>query len=224
VTARRRNLIVAVAALALVIAGVLAVVLRRDSGPTSATSPHPNNSDALAASSAPERPTPTSTVSTQAPRPAPRTTERCHTSQLQGGFNNFPEGAAGNDRFDVILTNTSDRTCSVYGYPGLAFLSSGRQSYDVPVERRGSMLAKDPGPAETILPPGMSASASVGYTPNCGAAEPGARPAFVEITPPDEQDFVVASVEMPTGLTLLICGSHVDVTALVSGPNGATTS
>lgn len=143
---------------------------------------------------------------------------RCHTSQLRGAFANFPNGAAGNDRFDVRLMNVSSRPCTVQGYPGLGFLGRQGQAEHVPVHRGSGMLSQDPGPHLLLVRPHASVSASVGYTPNCSKpdASDGNVPASIQITPPDERDHVTAAVDQ----RIQICGHGVTVTALVAGSGG----
>ena len=146
---------------------------------------------------------------------------RCHTSELHGAFHDFPGGAAGNDRFDVLLTNTSVRSCTLDGYPGLGFLGTQGQSEQVTVKRGSGMLSHNPGPHPILLRPRQTASASVSYTPNCNRpdASDGAVPHSVEITPPDERDHVTATVRTDRR-RLQICGGAVTVTALVPGSDG----
>jgi hypothetical protein len=151
---------------------------------------------------------------------------RCHTSELRGGFHNYPNGAAGNDRFDVQVTNITSQACTVDGYPGLAFLTAARHPIKIAVVRGSGMLTKDTGPHQLLLGLGQTASASVAYTPSCNtpAEEEASQAAYVELTPPDETDFLLAPVTMPAGTSLAVCGSQVFVTAMVAGGSGTPTS
>jgi hypothetical protein len=161
--------------------------------------------------------TPTSNADTTSTSTTPER-ERCHTSELGGAFT-ADEGAAGNHRFDVQLTNTSGHVCTVTGYPGIGFLTTDRRSADLPVDRGAGMLARDPGPSRISLAPGEAASASVTYTIECADAATAVRPGYVEVTPPDEEDFVLIVVQPPE--SVFLCGSKIHVTALMPGTAGA---
>ncbi|HEY3683145.1 MAG TPA: DUF4232 domain-containing protein [Streptosporangiaceae bacterium] len=113
----------------------------------------------------------------QAPPPAAGPS-RCHTGDLSVRVTGGDAGA-GQRYAGVVLTNTSSRTCTVYGYIGVAL--SGPAPTD---------LIRDPGDRHRVtLPPGGAAATSLHWTavpadgegPNCGP-----RPASIAITPPDE--------------------------------------
>ncbi|MGX1365530.1 hypothetical protein RKD19_000889 [Streptomyces canus] len=106
---------------------------------------------------------------------------RCHTSELSASVGRNNPGA-GQENFPVVLTNTSSRTCTLYGYPGTAFVdASGRQL--------GPDPQRSPGDAQTVrLAPGRSAWAGLSFAnPEVSGADT-ATPAALVVTPPDEQD------------------------------------
>jgi hypothetical protein len=107
-------------------------------------------------------------------------TSRCHTGDLKAHVGpNHP--GAGQENFAVVLTNTSGETCTVYGYPGAAFINSKGQNVSIDPHREG-------GPKPRIsLGPGESAWSALSYSnPNMtGVAT--VVPDAILITPPDER-------------------------------------
>ena len=78
-------------------------------------------------------------------------TPQCSTpdlaAQLKGG------GAAAGQRYaTIVLTNTSGRTCTVYGYGGMALLGAPGQGVPTDLRRNSS-----PAPTTVTLVPGGSA-------------------------------------------------------------------
>ncbi|MEU5626506.1 MULTISPECIES: DUF4232 domain-containing protein [Streptomyces] len=138
-----------------------------------------------------------------------RTDGRCHTSQLRAAVGRVDPGA-GQRNFPVALTNTSDRTCTVYGYPGAAFVdASGKQL--------GPDPERAPGSPETVtLTPGKSAWAGLSFSsPQISGART-ATPATLLVTPPDEREPLEVkwtAGEVPVGGN----ESSVSVTALEAG-------
>ena len=65
---------------------------------------------------------------------------RCHTSQLSTAFTGLNAAMGGQRGMTLILTNHSGATCSVYGYPGLAFFTGG----GVPMATHLTWLAATP--------------------------------------------------------------------------------
>ncbi|MFF0050822.1 DUF4232 domain-containing protein [Streptomyces sp. NPDC005498] len=106
---------------------------------------------------------------------------RCHTSDLRASLGGDSPGA-GQENFPVVLTNTSGDTCSVTGYPGAAFT-------DAAGGQLGPDPARTPGtPATVTLAPGRSAWAGLSFTHPRVSGATSATPAYLVITPPDEED------------------------------------
>ncbi|GHB65939.1 lipoprotein [Streptomyces viridiviolaceus] len=110
-----------------------------------------------------------------------RTDGRCQSSELRASVGRVDPGA-GQRNFPVVLTNASDRTCTLYGYPGAAFVdASGRQLGPDPERAPAS-------PEAVTLPPGGSAWAGLSFaSPEISGART-ATPATLLVTPPDERD------------------------------------
>ncbi|AZQ32580.1 DUF4232 domain-containing protein [Streptomyces cyaneochromogenes] len=106
---------------------------------------------------------------------------RCHTSELRAKIGR-PSPGAGQRNFPIVLTNTTDRTCTVRGYPGAAF-----------VDASGKQLGPDPKrspytPTSVSLAPGRSAWAGLSFaSPEISGART-AVPKALLVTPPDERD------------------------------------
>jgi len=122
--------------------------------------------------------TSTAAPSTSAP-PADGT--RCRTAGLSASVGRLDPGA-GQKNFPVVLTNDSDRVCTLRGYPGAAF-----------VDAAGKQLGPDPKRSEATpttveLAPGDSAWAGLSFAnPEISEAET-ATPAALLVTPPDERE------------------------------------
>ncbi|MET9390499.1 DUF4232 domain-containing protein [Streptomyces sp. NPDC006624] len=108
------------------------------------------------------------------------TVTRCHSHELRASVGRMDPGA-GQRNFPVVLTNVSSRTCTLYGYPGAAFVdASGRQLGPDPKRTPGD-------PATVRLAPGDSAWAGLRYaSPETSGADT-AVPAALLVTPPDER-------------------------------------
>ncbi len=104
---------------------------------------------------------------------------RCHISQLSMAFTGLNAAMGGVRGMTLILTNRSGASCSVYGYPGLAFAKSG----DVPMATHVTWV-KQPH-ATVVLRPGGNAQALLTWRVNVGAPT-AFSPDIVHITPPDE--------------------------------------
>ncbi|WP_449353021.1 DUF4232 domain-containing protein [Streptomyces shaanxiensis] len=148
-------------------------------GPATSASASPTE----AASSVPSG-VPTDAVSnslTPSASPSPASGTRCHTSELSASVGRNNPGA-GQENFPVVLTNESSRTCTLYGYPGAAF-----------VDASGKQLGPDPkrssGEPETVrLAPGGSAWAGLSFANPEVSGAGTATPAALVVTPPDEED------------------------------------
>lgn len=106
---------------------------------------------------------------------------RCHTSELSASVGGNDPGA-GQENFPIVLTNTSQRTCTLRGFPGAAF-----------VDASGKQLGPDPersseSPTTVKLAPGQQAWAGLTFSnPEISGART-ATPAALLVTPPDEKD------------------------------------
>lgn len=108
------------------------------------------------------------------------TSSRCHTGDLKATVGpNHP--GAGQENYALVLTNTSGSTCTVYGYPGAAFVNSKGQNVSINPHREG-------GNKQTIkLSPGESAWSALSYSNPQMTGVATVDPDAILITPPDEK-------------------------------------
>jgi hypothetical protein len=126
--------------------------------------------------------------------------------------------AAGTTFYEILFTNVSAATCTLYGFPGVSFTG---ETYAVQV---GPAATRNPAskPALVTLAPGAVASAQISvvtaqnYSPAaCGLTTASG----ILVYPPN----LTASVGLPfNGFTCALKKSHVlSVDAVVAGPGGA---
>ena len=141
--------------------------------------------------------TATTSTTTSAPPSTTTTTiqqsnvvTRCHASQLSYSYSQL--GLFASQQLNVIFryTNTSNVTCTLYGYPGIEFYTANGQPIIVKTSRRGAYpIGYDPGPNLVTLTPGASAYFYVGWTINSnlptGSTQGCALPASVKSYPPN---------------------------------------
>jgi hypothetical protein len=109
---------------------------------------------------------------------------RCHTNDL-GVKPGTGEAAAGTQYVPLVLTNTSSRTCTLYGYPGVSWVAGDQGSQVGDAFQRGGVDKK----ATVTLDPGQAAHATL-QMPNPGNYdEARCKPVSVRglrVYPPDE--------------------------------------
>jgi hypothetical protein len=137
-------------------------------GCAAAQDPAPATPDPATPSSA--RPTPS-----RSPSPAPTAVApdavadsppKCTSADVQGAFS-APEGAMGTRGVRIIVTNTSSRACTIYGYGGLEmFADADGRPVHIVLNR-----VSDPGPSVVVLQPGGKANKSLTWRPPGAAAE-----------------------------------------------------
>jgi hypothetical protein len=132
----------------------------------------------------------TSTTATTSTTSAPVGAARCHTAQLHVSFGAVGAGA-GQRYVRLILTN-SGPACQTIGYVGLQLLGSAGQALPTNVVRDTSrpvatVSLATGGQMSSVLHWGAIAAAD---EPQSGPCEP--TPQQVEVTPPNEVQFVVA--------------------------------
>jgi hypothetical protein len=107
-------------------------------------------------------------------------TSRCHTGDLKATVGpNHP--GAGQENYALVLTNTSGSTCTVYGYPGAAFVNSKGQNVSINPHREGGDKRR------IALSPGESAWSALSYSNPDMTGVATVDPDAILITPPDEK-------------------------------------
>lgn len=129
-------------------------------------------------------PTPTPPASggtgATAPSPTEPTVRRCHTSELRASVGPNRPGA-GQSSFAIVLTNGSRRTCTLYGFPGVAFVNGAGEAVTPDPERATGQQGQ-----AVTLSPGDSAWSTLAYTNPAITGATTVTPAALLVTPPDE--------------------------------------
>lgn len=137
----------------------------------------------------------------------------CATSALKVAQAPGSGGAAGSFYFDLTFTNTGSSSCTLYGYPGVSFTTSGHSQLGLPAQR-------DPSSARLItLSPGGVASNQV-RVPDVGvfsqsACKP-ATAAYIKVYPPNQTASVYVSAKTKvcttsqgrSGVQTVVSGAH----------------
>lgn len=167
-----------------------------------------NAAPSPAPSSAPTRPIATATaVTVQAAslRVTNAAATRCRTEALAARIGRVDAGA-GQRYAPLVFTNTSGRTCWVYGFVGLIMIDGSGDALRTRT-RRESVT-----PRRITLRPGASAHARLHWNQVPGGNNPCVTSARLMIIPPDE----VAHLEIPFRAT--VCGDgRLDVTPMAPG-------
>ncbi|MDQ6875696.1 MAG: DUF4232 domain-containing protein [Actinomycetota bacterium] len=103
---------------------------------------------------------------------------------------------AGQRYATIVLTNHGSSICLLYGYGGMQLLDAARHPLPTKMHRVAS-----PAPRRIEFRPGASASSQLHWTAVPGSedvAGPACQPvpAFAEITPPDQRDFLMVAWSM----------------------------
>ena len=161
-------------------------------GPGTGSVPAPTASSPSTAA----QPTQSGSSSTGTGGPGP---SRCHTSELSASLSSGEPGA-GQRYATLSLTNTSARTCTVFGYGGLQPLDAAKKQLPI-------TLTRDTG--RPVTPIRLAPGTSVGRTIHWSAVPPGAQPcptpAYASIIPPDETSPLVIGWSLGP-----ICGDKMD--------------
>ncbi|ROO85299.1 uncharacterized protein DUF4232 [Actinocorallia herbida] len=124
--------------------------------------------------------TPSAAGETPSGPATPAAGERCHTSELKASIGPNSPGA-GQSNFALVLTNASDRTCTVRGYPGLAFVNGKGEQITPDPEREPSDVRRT-----VTLAPGAGAWSGLTYGSPAISGVTTVTPEALLITPPDE--------------------------------------
>ncbi len=199
----RVRILVAAAVLAPVLAGVAGCA--GGSGTTAGSAlPATGSAAAAPATSSPATSGPStaapptqsgqSSTGTGAPGPS-----RCHTSELSASLT-AGEPGAGQRYATLSLTNTSARTCTVFGYGGMQPLDAARRQLPI-------VLTRDTGRPATLirLAPGASVRRTIHWNAVPPSSQPCPTPAYASIIPPDETSPLVIGWSLGP-----ICGTTMD--------------
>ncbi len=161
--------------------------------------------------------TTTSTSSTTSVSPSTTSTQqsnvvtRCHASQLSFSYSEHVFLLSQQENVIFRYTNTSNVTCTLYGYPGIEFYTANGQPIIAKTDRTGGYpIGYNPGPHLVTLTPGTSAyfytawataNASNGTTQGCAV------PASVKSYPPNSYTQLSLTFQRPTNDQLIWVGA-----------------
>ena len=158
---------------------------------------------------------PTSSAPAAAPTPAaPAGPSNCLPSGLQAQLG-VGQGAAGTVYQVIVLTNTSNATCTLYGYPGVSFVTGvGGSQVGQPATRDASY-----GKKLITLAPGSKASFALaihnaGAMPNCQITNVN----WLRIYPPNDYGSIYVQYQTQACAS----ASNMGVSTVQAGANGAT--
>ena len=153
--------------------------------PTSSTTTTATSTTTSTSSTASVPPTTTTTATQQS-----NVVTRCHASQLSFTYSQL--GLFASQQLNVIFryTNTSNVTCTLYGYPGIEFYTANGQPIIAKTSRRGAYpIGYDPGLNLVTLTPGTNAYFYVDWIIDSnlptGSTQGCALPASVKSYPPN---------------------------------------
>lgn len=125
------------------------------------------------------------------PPPAPGT---CTAAQLSGSVQDqLGGGAAGSVHRTLRLTNTSEQTCTVEGYPGVSFVDAAGAQIGAPAAREDSAvvpLSVDPGSSVSAV---LQQTNAQNYGEQCDLVPA----AGLRVYPPGATDSIVLPQELP---------------------------
>lgn len=128
-----------------------------------------------------------------------------------------PGAATGHRSQTLRLTNYTDASCVVEGYPDVAFADQNGNELAVTIEQGGSFLAEDPGYARFELPAGASAVTTLGWDAGATAEALVARTLYAAPFATDERGSWPVELDIVEGTVV-----HVTAWALEAGGPEAT--
>ncbi|WP_353945517.1 DUF4232 domain-containing protein [Streptomyces sp. HUAS MG91] len=197
----RKSRSTSLCAAALVTVGVVAVTACGADGGSGNQAHATGRSQESAGTSRPPTPSaapPTSATATTRTDAQPARGSGCTTADLKAAMK--ATGQEMNSKyFDLTLTNTTDRTCALRGYPGLSLTDGAGKRIGEPATRSNNGSVQD-----VVLKPGRAAHAVV-QTPDRGVTDGKCwgKPSRVKVYPPDN----TASLTTAAPATLEVCGN-----------------
>jgi hypothetical protein len=110
---------------------------------------------------------------------------RCAAQDLSASLHGLQIRSGYHVGFILTLTNNGQRSCSLYGYPGLGLQDWNHHTVPSHTFWSSTWFDRDPGRQLIVLSPGETASASLAWT--SGALRGGAvDAAYLVVTPPND--------------------------------------
>jgi Domain of unknown function (DUF4232) len=124
-----------------------------------------------------------STTTTQTTGQTTYTPPRAHIGDLSAGFHGY-QTEMGTRGFIVTLTNISDHSVSLYGYPGLQLLNAQKQPLPTTTLWGMSYFDRNQVKSLIVLSPGETASADISFGVY-GTPANSVLAYYLEVTPPN---------------------------------------
>jgi Protein of unknown function (DUF4232) len=137
------------------------------------------------------------------------TPPRCYIGDLSAGFHGY-QIQMGSRGYILTLTNISNHSCTLYGYPGLQLLNARMQPLPTATLWGSSAFDRDPGRSLIVLSPGETASADISYGVY-GTPANSVLAYYLEVTPPNCYDHFILKIPYAPALVYL---HQVRVTAM----------
>jgi hypothetical protein len=153
------------------------------------------------------------TMATQTTAQTTYALARADIWDLSAGFHGY-QAQMGSRGFLLTLTNISNHSVSLYGYPGLQLLNARKQPLPTRTLWRSSYFDRDPGKNLVVLSPGETASADVSFFIAFGDSGTPANTVlayYLEVTPPNCYSHFI--LKIPYG-PVLIYQHQLQVTAM----------
>jgi hypothetical protein len=133
--------------------------------------------------------TTTSTATTTASTANANSVPRCYTQNLSADLRGAELGPGNEVGFILTLTNEGQRSCSLYGYPGLGLEDFNHHTLPSHTFWGSTVFDRDPGRQLIVLSPGETASASVAFV--TGTTRHTVEATYLVVTPPNAYDHLV---------------------------------
>ncbi|MFG2638977.1 DUF4232 domain-containing protein [Streptomyces sp. NPDC048362] len=111
----------------------------------------------------------------------------CRTADLRASLHGSQAGA-GNFGRTLVLANSSHRTCTVTGYPGLGLENAKHKTQRIKVVWGATYFEHDFGRHTVTLKPGQVATAGLAWNAPQGHAS--LTPAYLQVTPPSQRTYL----------------------------------
>jgi uncharacterized protein DUF4232 len=121
----------------------------------------------------------------------------CTFGQLSASFHGY-QREMGHRGFLVTLTNISNRSCSLYGYPGLRLENAAHKPLPTTTQWGATWFSPNPGKTTVVLSPGETASADISFS-EYNSPSQAVFASYLEVTPPNCWSHF--TLKMPNGPT-----------------------
>lgn len=151
----------------------------------------------------------TTATTTAAVRTTTYTPPRATIGDLTAGFHGY-KVEMGHANFILTLTNISNHSVSLYGYPGLQLMNASKHPLSTRTLWGSTYFDNDPGRSLIVLSPGETASADVSYVVY-GTPANSTLASYMKVTPPNCYNHFTLKIPYPPVLVYL---HQVSVTAM----------